>query len=113
MRANDVAGNGGLLCHSSDHTRVPVSWVWTALTMQSIQSLLLVAIATLAGSTLPAQLQNAGGGGRTATTTVPEGLTKGEWSSIRAAYEAGRHAVSSVEGLYQARNPRTAVDHAL
>ena len=32
-------------------------------------------------------------------------LTNGEWASLRAAYEAGRHAVTEVGGVYQARNP--------
>ena len=36
---------------------------------------------------------------------APEGLSKGDWAGIRAAYEAGRHAAYSVEGGYQARNP--------
>ena len=36
---------------------------------------------------------------------VPEGLEPGDWSSIRAAYEAGRHSAFEVEGGYQARNP--------
>ena len=36
---------------------------------------------------------------------VPEGLAKSDWSSIRAAYEAGRHAFQPIEGGWQARNP--------
>ncbi|MEK0448207.1 MAG: hypothetical protein RL088_475, partial [Verrucomicrobiota bacterium] len=36
---------------------------------------------------------------------TPEGLSKSDWSSIRAAYEAGRHAFQPVEGGWQARNP--------
>ncbi len=32
-------------------------------------------------------------------------LTKSDWSSIRAAYDAGRHAFQPVEGGRQARNP--------
>ena len=36
---------------------------------------------------------------------VPEGLSSGDWTSIRAAYDAGRHAAHPVEGGYQARNP--------
>ncbi|MEE2888658.1 MAG: hypothetical protein VX951_14610, partial [Planctomycetota bacterium] len=36
---------------------------------------------------------------------TPEGLTDGQWTSIRAAYEAGRHAVTKVDGAHQARNP--------
>ncbi len=36
---------------------------------------------------------------------VPEGLAKSDWSGIRAAYEAGRHAFQPIEGGWQARNP--------
>jgi hypothetical protein len=36
---------------------------------------------------------------------VPEGLSKTEWSNIRAAYEAKRHEAVAVEDGYQARNP--------
>ena len=36
---------------------------------------------------------------------TPEGLSKSDWSSIRAAYEAGQHAFQPVNGGWQARNP--------
>lgn len=39
---------------------------------------------------------------------VPDGLAASDWQSIRAAYEAGRHAfhpVAGQEGVWQARNP--------
>ena len=36
---------------------------------------------------------------------VPEGLAQSEWQSIRAAYEAGRHAFQPIDGGWQARNP--------
>ncbi|MBK8035851.1 MAG: FG-GAP repeat protein [Verrucomicrobiaceae bacterium] len=36
---------------------------------------------------------------------TPRGLAKSDWSSIRAAYETGRHAFQPVEGGWQARNP--------
>ena len=36
---------------------------------------------------------------------VPEGMAKSDWASIRAAYEAGRHAFQPAEGGWQARNP--------
>ncbi len=36
---------------------------------------------------------------------VPEGLAKSDWSSIRAAYEAGRHAFQPTATGWQARNP--------
>ena len=41
----------------------------------------------------------------TSPDQVPEGLAKSDWHSIRAAYEAGRHAFQPVEGGWQARNP--------
>ena len=41
----------------------------------------------------------------TSPDQVPEGLAKSDWSSIRAAYEAGRHAFMPIEGGWQARNP--------
>ncbi|MAE75967.1 MAG: hypothetical protein CMJ85_03740, partial [Planctomycetes bacterium] len=40
-----------------------------------------------------------------APTEVPEELSGQDWSSIRAAYEAGRNAVRKVDGVYQAHNP--------
>jgi hypothetical protein len=42
------------------------------------------------------------------TDDVPEGLAKSDWQSIRAVYEAGRHAFQQVpgkDGVWQARNP--------
>ncbi len=42
---------------------------------------------------------------KTSTQSTPEGLTDSQWTSIRAAYEAGRHEVTKVDGAYQARNP--------
>ncbi len=39
---------------------------------------------------------------------VPDGLSKSDWQSIRAAYEAGRHEfkpVAGKDGQWQARNP--------
>lgn len=47
-------------------------------------------------------------GVRAAEPTTPEGLTASEWASIRAAYEAGRHAAYSDDaspGGFIARNP--------
>ncbi len=35
----------------------------------------------------------------------PEGISTSDWSSIRAAYEANRHAAFAVDGGWQARNP--------
>ena len=36
---------------------------------------------------------------------VPEGLGAADWSGIRQAYEAGRHAAQAVEGGFRACNP--------
>lgn len=41
----------------------------------------------------------------TSLDQVPEGLAKSDWQSIRAAYEAGRHAFRPTESGWQARNP--------
>jgi len=54
----------------------------------------------LAGAAQPGKTQNL-----TAPDQVPEGLAKSDWQSIRAAYEAGRHAFQPIEGGWQARNP--------
>ncbi|MFO0875182.1 MAG: hypothetical protein U0575_14595 [Phycisphaerales bacterium] len=35
----------------------------------------------------------------------PEGISASDWSSLRAAYEANRHAALAVDGGYRARNP--------
>jgi len=37
--------------------------------------------------------------------SLPDGLAASDWSSIRAAYEANRHAAFDVQDGYQARNP--------
>ncbi|MCX6840566.1 MAG: cadherin domain-containing protein, partial [Verrucomicrobia bacterium] len=41
----------------------------------------------------------------TSPDQVPQGLAKSDWSSIRAAYEAGRHAFQPTASGWQARNP--------
>ena len=44
----------------------------------------------------------------TSPDQVPQGVAKSDWASIRAAYEAGRHAFQPVpgqDGVWQARNP--------
>ena len=53
-----------------------------------------------AGATEPGKTQQL-----TSPDQVPRGLAKSEWSSIRAAYEAGRHAFQPIEGGWKARNP--------
>jgi len=35
----------------------------------------------------------------------PAGLSAADWTGIRAAYEAGRHAAVASQGGYEARNP--------
>ena len=62
-------------------------------------ALLLVFAVSLPAAT-PGQTQNL-----TAPDQVPEGLAKSDWSSIRAAYEAGRHAFQPTATGWQARNP--------
>ena len=56
-----------------------------------------------------ASLHAASPAGKTQSLTspdrMPEGLAKSDWQTIRAAYEAGRHAFAPVEGGWQARNP--------
>jgi hypothetical protein len=46
-----------------------------------------------------------GGRVRDDDSSVPDGLTAGDWRSIRETYEAERHAVYPVEDGYRARNP--------
>ena len=45
-----------------------------------------------------------------ATEEVPEGLCGGDWASIRAAYEAGRHRVFAADGGHRRAQPGPAVD---
>jgi hypothetical protein len=42
---------------------------------------------------------------RTDGVTAPPELSTADWASIRAAYEAGRHAAFAVDGGHRARNP--------
>lgn len=41
----------------------------------------------------------------TSPDQVPEGIAESDWASIRAAYEAGRHAFQPTATGWQARNP--------
>ena len=72
-------------------------------------ALLPLALAAALLALLPAALHAGPPPGKTQQLTspeqVPEGLAKSDWQSIRAAYEAGRHAFQPVEGGWQARNP--------
>ena len=64
---------------------------------------LLLAPAPARAATPPGQTQQIN-----SPDQVPEGLAKSDWQSIRAAYEAGRHAFQPGEGhdgVWQARNP--------
>lgn len=62
-----------------------------------------LAILLMCGAWLP----SGGASGQTAppADSTPEGLSPGDWSGIRAAYEASRHSAFPVEGGHQARNP--------
>ena len=65
--------------------------------------ILLLAFIGLAGALMaaaPARPQQL-----TSPDQVPEGLARSDWSSIRAAYEAGRHAFQPTPTGWQARNP--------
>ncbi len=83
-------GNRGKVTWSSDFSPDPMHKTNIILSVAAVLSLSVV---------LPAQQL------APKTQATPEGLTAGQWTSIRAAYEAGRHAVSKVDGTYQARNP--------
>ncbi len=64
-------------------------------------SALLASIASLHAASTPTKPQQL-----TSPDQVPEGLAKSDWHSIRAAYEAGRHAIYCQEnGNLTARNP--------
>ncbi len=65
--------------------------------------LLLLAFIGFAGAAMaapPARPQQV-----TSPDEVPEGLAKSDWSSIRAADGAGRHAFQPTANGWQARNP--------
>jgi hypothetical protein len=66
---------------------------------------LLATVSLLASSILHAEIGTKATPPGKPQDQVPEGLAKSDWSSIRAAYEAGRHAFMPVEGGWQARNP--------
>ena len=68
-----------------------------------VPALLLAFTVSLPAATPPGKTQQL-----TSPDQVPEGLAKSDWQSIRAAYEAGRHAFQPGEGhdgVWQARNP--------
>ena len=75
----------------------------TAMTIRVIHFVALVICLVrppLQAEALPGKTQHL-----TSADQVPEGLAKLDWQSIRAAYDAGRHAFRPVEGGWQARNP--------
>lgn len=66
-----------------------------------VSILALLAAAGQAGAASPAaKVQQF-----TSPDQVPSGLAKSDWTSIRAAYEAGRHAFQPTATGWQARNP--------
>jgi hypothetical protein len=76
------------------------------ITMSKVSPSLFVIAALFSTALLPAQqAAPKADAAKTSTQSTPEGLTDSQWTSIRAAYEAGRHEVTKVDGTYQARNP--------
>jgi hypothetical protein len=74
--------------------------------MSKVSPSLFVIAALFSTALLPAQqAAPKADAAKTSTQSTPEGLTDSQWTSIRAAYEAGRHEVTKVDGTYQARNP--------
>ena len=69
------------------------------------QLLSIPALAALLVAALPARAATGPGKPQALTSPdqVPEGLAKSDWSSIRAAYEAGRHAFQPTATGWQAR----------
>jgi len=65
----------------------------------SVGGMALAALALM----LPAWLSS--GPTALAAAPAPDGLSAADWSSIRAAYEANRHAAVAVDGGHLARNP--------
>ncbi|MFN0080420.1 MAG: hypothetical protein ACKVY0_28460 [Prosthecobacter sp.] len=43
--------------------------------------------------------------GMAAADKLPAGVSKSDWEGVRAAYEAGQHAFTLVDGTWQAHNP--------
>jgi hypothetical protein len=72
----------------------------TLLTVLSFASALLLSATSLHAGTPPGKTQQLTSAGQ-----APEGLEKSDWQSIRAAYEAGRHAFQRTTTGWQARNP--------
>ena len=75
------------------------------MTMKCIPKLLPMVTALAMSTHLFAATPSGGPQTLTSPDQVPDGLAKSDWTSIRAAYEAGRHAFQPVEGGWQARNP--------
>ena len=72
--------------------------------MSKVSPSLFVIAALFSTALLPAQqAAPKADAAKTSTQSTPEGLTDSQWTSIRAAYEAGRHEVTKVDGAYQAR----------
>jgi FG-GAP repeat len=65
-------------------------------TIRHFITFLLAGTATISGGT-PQKF--------TSPDQAPGGLAQSDWQSIRAAYEAGRHAFQCIEGGWHARNP--------
>ncbi|MDH4451909.1 MAG: FG-GAP repeat protein, partial [Verrucomicrobiota bacterium] len=72
----------------------------SGLTLLSVALVLLLALPQESTAALPGKSEQL-----TSPDQVPQGLAKSDWSSIRAAYEAGRHAFQPTASGWQARNP--------
>jgi hypothetical protein len=75
------------------------------MTMKCIPKLLPMVTALAMSTHLFAATPSGGPQTLTSPDQVPDGLAKSDWTSIRAAYEAGRHAFQPAADGWQARNP--------
>ncbi len=94
-----------LTTFTPDVARSGLSWFMIILSIVSGASSIGMALATPVAVTSPSVISAATLEGEVA---LPEALSSSEWKSIRAAYEASRHAVqpsAGQPGSYRARNP--------
>jgi hypothetical protein len=77
--------------------KTPIRWY----SPTSLALLLAIGAASISRAALPETPPQA----QIPVDGTPKGLAPSDWQSIRAAYEAGRHAFQPIEGGWQARNP--------